>query len=161
MQNEMGYRWGQLGRSVAGAFQNGFLNMHGWSCIEGWLQNDLVTTDIPFLSQALIIGLISATTVQLAALLVYIYSQLLFSTSCNVPAKLKNEPLQCIIVSGYQLQGWKWTALIFRVANVISFKARTSEHKNCSCVINQWKSTNLCWWFLEGLKRNQMKKMKN
>lgn len=49
MQNEMGYRWGQLERSVAGAFQNGALNMHGWSCIESWLQNDLVTTDIPFL----------------------------------------------------------------------------------------------------------------
>lgn len=29
MQNEMGYRWGQLEHSVAGAFQNGALNMHG------------------------------------------------------------------------------------------------------------------------------------
>lgn len=49
MQNEMGYRWGQLERSVARDFQNRTLNMHGWSCIESWLQNDLVTTDIPFL----------------------------------------------------------------------------------------------------------------
>lgn len=48
MQNEMGYRWGQLEHSVAGAFQNGALNMHGWSCTESWLQNDLVTADIPF-----------------------------------------------------------------------------------------------------------------
>lgn len=71
MQKEMGYRWGQLEHSAAGAFQNGLLNMHGWSCIEGWLRNDLVTTDIPFLSQAPIIRLISATTEQLAAFAAY------------------------------------------------------------------------------------------
>lgn len=64
MQNEMGYRWGQLERFVARAFQNGALNMHGWACIESWLQSDLVTTDIPFLSQAPIIRLISAARVQ-------------------------------------------------------------------------------------------------
>lgn len=100
MQNEMGYRWGQLERSAAGAFQNGLLNMHGWSCIEGRLQNDLVTTDRPFLPQAPIIRLISATTVQLAAFAAHIYSQLLFSASRNVVAKLKNEPLRCIAISG-------------------------------------------------------------
>lgn len=100
MQNEMGYRWGQLEHSAAGAFQNGLLNMHGWSCIEGWLRNDLVTTDIPFLSQAPIIRLIAATTEQLAAFAAYIYSQLLFSTSHCAVAKLKNEPLWCITMSG-------------------------------------------------------------
>lgn len=100
MQNEMGRRWGQLDRSAARAFQNGLLNMHGWSCIEDWLQNDLVTTDSPFLSQAPIIRLISATTVQLAAFAAHIYSQLLFSTSRNVVAKLKSEPLQHIAISG-------------------------------------------------------------
>lgn len=119
MQNEMGYRWGQLERSVAGAFQNGALNMHGWSCIESWLQNDLVTTDIPFLSQAPIIGLISAARVQLAVLTTYIYSQLLFSTSCDVLARLKTEPLQCITVRGLQcllMQVWQRTARPFEAS---------------------------------------------
>ena len=138
MQNEMGYRWGQLERSVAGAFQNGALNMHGWSCIESWLQNDLVTTDIPFLSQAPIIGLISAARVQLAVLTTYIYSQLLFSTSCDVLARLKTEPLQCITVRGSQcllMQAWQRTALPFRAAATILVhcKAKCSQVKQLVC----------------------------
>lgn len=73
----------------------------------------------PFLSQAPIIRLISATRVQLAALATYIYSQLLFSASCNVLAGFKTEPLQCITVSALQcllMQAWRWSAAPFRTA---------------------------------------------
>lgn len=139
MHNEMEYRWGQLEHSVAGAFQNGALLMHGWTCIESWLQNDLVSTDIPFLSQAPITGLILATRVQLAALTTYIYCQLLFSTSCNVLARLKTEPLQCITVSGLQcllMQAWQGTALAFRAATTILVHCRAK-----CCEFKAWTLT--------------------
>lgn len=146
MQNEMGYRWGQLEHSAARAFQNGLLNMHGWSCIEGWLPNDLVTTDIPFLSQAPIIRLISATTESLAAFAAYIYRQLLFSTSRCVVAKIRNEPLRCSTISGELMRAWQSTVLLpFRADAVRSCgAAETREEINqLTATLTQTWPTNL------------------